>query len=276
MTGRRGALRLSLVAAALLASAADAAGQFRSHTSWPDAGSPPPASPRSVWQAPLASAVVPGSGQFLLGQRRGWAYLGLEAVVWTGFLVERSRGLDDRGAYRDLAWEEARGGLGARVDGDFPYYERMSQWERSGSFDRDPVQPGIQPELDPATFNGDAWRLASAIFLGGQPAEPGAPGYASALAFYQERAYGEAFLWDWSGRMESLERFRRLMERSDDHLRSASLILGGAVVNRIASGLDAFFSQRTGTDASLRVLPRRSPAPGGGLLPHLILRVIVP
>ena len=276
MTRRRGALRLAVLAAALLVTAGDAAGQQRLHTAWPDAGAPLRSDARPAWQATLASAAVPGSGQFLLGQRRGWAYVGLEALVWTGFVLERSRGLDDRSAYRDLAWEVARGGSGVRLDGDFSYYERMSQWERSGRFDRDPVAPGVQPEVDPATFNGDAWRLASAIFLGGEPAEPGAPGYASALAFYLERAYGEAFLWDWSGRMESLERFRRLIDTSDDHLRNASMILGGAVVNRLASSLDAFLSQRTGTDASLRLLPRRSAAPGGGFLPHLILRVIVP
>ncbi|HSG46229.1 MAG TPA: hypothetical protein VLA43_00315, partial [Longimicrobiales bacterium] len=210
MTRRRGALRLAVLAAALLVTAGDAAGQQRLHTAWPDAGAPLRSDARPAWQATLASAAVPGSGQFLLGQRRGWAYVGLEALVWTGFVLERSRGLDDRSAYRDLAWEVARGGSGVRLDGDFSYYERMSQWERSGRFDRDPVAPGVQPEVDPATFNGDAWRLASAIFLGGEPAEPGAPGYASALAFYLERAYGEAFLWDWSGRMESLERFRRL------------------------------------------------------------------
>lgn len=240
---------------------------------FPDEG-PAPVAPD--WRPAAASTLLPGAGQFILHQRRGWAYLTVEALIWTGFALERRRGHDDRRAYRDLAWEEARFATGPRVDGDFGYYERMSQWPRSGAYDRDPSAPGLQPETDPASFNGDAWRLATAIFLGGGPADPGAPGYAAALAYYQDRAYGDGFLWDWSGRMDSLDRFRRLIDGSDTHLRNASLILGGAVANRLASGVDAFISQRTGVAASLRVVPARAPNPGGGLTPQLTLRVALP
>lgn len=228
------------------------------------------------WRPAAASVLLPGAGQLLMGQRRGWGYLALEIAVWTGFAVERGSGMGDRAAYRDLAWEVARTFEGPRVDGPFSYYERMSQWTRSGAYDRDPLTPGIQPEEDPSTFNGDAWRLASAIFLGGGPADPGSPGYLSALEYYRTRAYGEALLWDWSGQMAGLERYRRLIDTSDDHLRKASLILGGALVNRLASGVDALLARGTGTPTSLRVAPGRIPGPGGGLVPHFTLRVAWP
>lgn len=226
------------------------------------------------WLPVAASAVLPGTGQLLQERRRGWVYLGVEALVWLGYASERGRGRDDRGAYRDLAWEVARGGTGPRADGSFEYYERMSRWTRSGSFDRDPGTPGVQPEEDPATFNGDAWRLAAAIFLGGGPADPQAPGYEAALGYYQDRAYPDAFLWDWTGEAASLDRYRDLIEESDTHFRNASLILGGAVVNRLASTLDAVLTRRTGLQASLRMTPAL--APGRNLHSRITLRVVLP
>ncbi len=234
---------------------------------------PVPLAPDS-WVPVAASIVLPGAGQLLQGRWRGWLYLGLEAGIWIGYVSERNRGGDDRRAYRDLAWTAARGGTGTRIDGDFEYYERLAYWNRSGAYDADPGSPGLQPEEDPATFNGDAWRLAVSIFLGGGPADPGAPGYAAAMDYYRERAYPNDFLWDWTGRMESLERYRGLIESSDSHYRNASLILGGAVANRIASSLDAVLTRGMGRPARLRLSPALGP--GRRLHQRLTLRVAFP
>jgi hypothetical protein len=76
--------------------------------------------------------------------------------------------------------------------------------------------------------------------------------------------------------MESQKRFSDLIDSSDGHLRNASLILGGAVLNRLASTLDAFLSRRAGTPTSLRLVPMGYPASPAGLHPHLTLQVIVP
>ncbi|UCC24878.1 MAG: hypothetical protein JSU98_14265 [Gemmatimonadales bacterium] len=226
-----------------------------------------------AWGPVAASALLPGVGQLLQGRRRGWLYLGLEALVWVGYLSERDRGRGDRQAYRDLAWEVARSGSGNRVDGDFEYYERLAYWARSGAFDADLVTPGLQPEEDTATFNGDAWRLAVSIFLGGGPADPGSPGYEAALEYYRGRAYPDGFLWDWTGKPEGLARYRGLIDSSDDHLRKASLILGGAVVNRVASSLDAVLTRRLGREAAVRLVP--GPGSGGVFYQSLTLRVVL-
>lgn len=228
------------------------------------------------WRPVGASALLPGAGQFMQGRRRAWVYLAAEAMIWAGWGVERSRGREDRGAYRDLAWSAARFGSADRVDGDWEYYERMSYWLRSGAFDADPAAAGIQPETDPTTFNGDAWRLAADIFLGGGPVDPHSPAYASALAFYVERAYGESFLWDWTGQATELDRYRGLIETSDSHFKRASLILGGVVLNRVVSSLDAFLSQGTGRTTSLRVVPRRSYGGRGSIDPYLMLSIRTP
>ncbi|NIQ56399.1 MAG: hypothetical protein GWN71_24430, partial [Gammaproteobacteria bacterium] len=69
---------------------------------------PPPQAALSAPQTALFSAVVPGTGQMALGQRRAWAYLALETVGWIAYLDRRSAGSELRNRYRDFAWTEAR------------------------------------------------------------------------------------------------------------------------------------------------------------------------
>ncbi len=53
----------------------------------------------------LFSLAVPGSGQFVQGQKRGFVYLAAEAAFWTGFFILNGDGLDKRDAYEDFADE---------------------------------------------------------------------------------------------------------------------------------------------------------------------------
>jgi hypothetical protein len=225
-----------------------------------------------LWRPVVESAVVPGWGQFDLGQTRGWAYLAVEAAVWTGWGLSRHAGGEDRDAYRALAWREARGGPEPRVDGDFDYYERLGRWTRSGAWDVDPGQDGVQPETDPASFNGDAWGLAVAIFDVGPDAGPGDPAYDAALDYYRERAYSDGFLWDWTGLEAAQAEYRSLIDQSDRHFRQATLILGGAFLNRLVSAADAYLTQVAGRPASVRFLPLRR---GLDLQTFLTLRVVL-
>jgi hypothetical protein len=217
--------------------------------------------------------VVPGWGQLALGQRRGWVYLAVEAAVWTGYGLSRKAGLDDRTAYQDLAWREARGGIEPRRDGDFEYFERLGVWTRSGAFDVDPGREGLQPEADPTTFNGDAWALARDLVGLPPDAGPDDPRYGRALELYRERAYPGDLTWDWTGRLDARERYRTLVQESDAHLREATIILGGVFLNHLASATDAYLSQAAGSSVRLRLEPERS---GSDLIPFLTLRVFHP
>lgn len=233
--------------------------------------------PRPAWQFALASAAMPGIGQLARGQERGFAYLLAEALIWTGYVSERNRGRDARVAYRELAWEVARGGSGEPGDGDFEYYERMSRWPRSGAFDADPGVVGIQPETDRATFNGDAWRLAGELFLATGPADPSNPGWTRAIDFYRERAYAEPLTWSWTGAEGQYRRFGTLISESDTRLGRASLLVGGAVLNRLVSGLDALLTRAAGRDTSLRFRISPVTAPfAGAVEPVLELRIVTP
>jgi len=202
----------------------------------------PPPRPADV---AARSLVVPGWGQTTLGQRRALAYVAAEALLWAFWAERRGKGRDLRDAYRDLAWGTARQPAAlSRLDGPWAYYEALSNWTRSGAFDRDAALAGIQPEEDPATFNGSVWALARGIHFAGGTPSPGEPAYEAAVDWYRERAYGEAFLWDWTGQDDALHEYRGLIRRSDDRFRQATAALGAVLANHALSGADAFLSAR--------------------------------
>lgn len=231
----------------------------------------------SAGRAFLFSAVVPGSAQYLAGQWRWAAYLAAEVVAWALWADRRSEAFDLRDGYRDLAWNQARRTVsgGERVDGNFEYYETLTHWTRSGRFDAEPGEPGLQPEMDPSTFNGAVWQLARDIFLPGGTSSDTSDGEAlrRALEYYEERAAGSRFLWDWTGRRESQERFSRLIEKSDDEFREATIIFGAMIGNHILSAVDAFVSARLrrATDGRVEGTARLTPEHVTGDLPSVRL-----
>lgn len=192
---------------------------------------------------PLRSLALPGWGQLRKGQRRGWAYLAVEAVGWIVFAERTMAGGDLRDDYRELAWTAARFQSGARRDGDFAYYEFMSKWARSGAFDAHTDLPGIQPETDPSSFNGSIWALARDIYIppGTSPSEAD-PRYQQALAYYLSRAYPTGFLWDWSQAPGAQSDFVALIHESDSRFRQATTALGAIIANHLISAADAYLS----------------------------------
>ena len=236
------------------------------------ADEPPAFSPG---RALLYSALVPGLGQRKLGKGRWLAYLAVEGAAWIVFAHKRWSATHERDQYRDLAWEAARSFDGLRVDGDFPYYETMEKFLESGAFDTDSSAPGIQPEMDQSTFNGQAWALATEIhFPPGVNPLPGDPEYAAALADYQTRAYDEPFEWSWAGQSAALSDYKDLIDSSDGSFRRASQFLGVVIANHLLSGIDAFVtariqgSTRSQTEVQIRLLP-----PDGRNRLGLVLRV---
>jgi len=222
---------------------------------------------QAVGGPPLAptflSLALPGTGQHVLGQNRKWIYGALEVVGWVAFLERRGAGGEYRDRYRDFAWDQGRMQSGARIDGGFDYYETLSKWTSSGAFDTDPTLSGVQPEMDPATYNGSIWTLASQIFIpGGGPVPETDPAFQEALGYYVKRAYGMEFLWDWSGVSGGRQELAGLIEASDDRFRQATTALGVVIANHLISAADAFLSSRgPGVPARLSIVPS-SPADG--------------
>jgi len=224
--------------------------------------------PGSTGPTPAAvagrSLLVPGWGQHVLGQRRAWAYLAVEAALWALWADRRSLGADARDAYRDLAWNEARLTTATRADGDWAYYETLEKWTRSGAYDRDPARTGVQPEEDAGTYNGFIWQRARDLYFPpGSAQSEGDPAYDRALAYYAQHAYGEAFLWDWSGKEAALLRYQALIRRSDDRFRQATTALGAVLANHLLAGVDAWLSARVPAAVELQVRPGTASAPDG-------------
>lgn len=199
-----------------------------------------------LWLPPVASLVLPGSGQLLTGRDRGMVYLAAEALVLSRFLQltrDAHRGAD---RYRTLAYAVARRGFVAtRRDTVFEYYETMERFSASGEFDRDPG-PGLVPEDDPTTYNGSQWLLARRTFWSDPdaPPPPTSPEYQLALQFYTNHAVGPDFRWSWRDAPLEQQEFRATIRSSDNAFRRAQNQLGLLLANHLVSAVDALISSR--------------------------------
>jgi len=105
---------------------------------------------------------------------------------------------------------------------------------------------GVQPEIDPRTYNGDQWLLARSLYFpGGLDYPPGSAEYARALAYYLDNGIGPAFTWAWGDRVLEQQTFRELIRRSDEAYRMTTQLLGMILVNHMVSAVDALVLGRT-------------------------------
>lgn len=229
----------------------------------------------------LASALVPGAGQYRLRAGRWVAYIGVEAWAWLTWADARAEANDLEGEYRDLAWAVARRiSVGNREEREFEYYEAMSSFAESGSFDADPGTPGIQPEEEESSFNGSVWALAQAIFYPAtaDSVPPTPAEEAAALDYYRRNAIVPAFAWSWGSNLLEQEHFRTLIRRSDEAARASTTILGVILVNHVVSAVDAMITARLrsrGIEPPLRLRGQTLRGPGGPTS-YLVVEIPIP
>lgn len=201
-----------------------------------------------AWLPPVASAVVPGSGQLLMGQGRGAVYLALEGVLLIRYFTFQADGRRESDRYRDLAFSVARAPFDPSVrDTVFEYFEQMGKYVESGPFDTDPG-PGLVPPTDERTYNGAIWALARNTFFADPDAAPDVDSeeYQRALEFYRSRAIGPGFLWSWRNAGLEQDLYRQSIHLSDDGFRRATQQLGLLLANHLISAVDAFVTGRLG------------------------------
>jgi hypothetical protein len=201
---------------------------------------------RHFWVRPVASLLVPGTGQFLAHQDRGAVYVATELYALTRFIQLTIASHRDAGRFRDLAFQAARAGFNPiSRDTVFEYFETMQRFLESGQFDRDPG-PVFAPEIDTTTYNGSVWLLARRTYWRdpNMPPDPSTPEYARAMQFYEGHAIGPGYLWSWRNAQQELGVFRETMRHSDDAFRDAQDQLGLLLANHLVSAVDAFVSRR--------------------------------
>lgn len=199
-----------------------------------------------LWSAPLASALLPGLGQYRLGRDRFIAFAAVETFLLVQFAKNSGEGASSARNFRALARDVSRRTFpGTHPDTIFEYYEAMAKHLESGSFSRSLTGP-VLPETDPATFNGKQWILAREQF--GVPLDdataPSSPRYADALAYYVSRAIPQAYGWTWRNAQLEQDLFRREIAASNDAYVRARRNLSALIANHLLSAIDAFATVR--------------------------------
>ena len=198
------------------------------------------------WWIPVASAVLPGTGQARLGQDRFVGYMAVEGFLWIRYLTDRRAGIDARNAYRDMALRVSRAPFpGDKPTGNFEYYERMEHWIASGVYDSDPGA-GFAPEIDTTTFNGKMWSIARTTYWSDPNTPPpvGSAQYEAALRFYRQNAVTPEFQWSWRNAPLHQDVYRRSVRASNDGFRHAAQDIGAVIANHVLSTVDAYISLR--------------------------------
>jgi hypothetical protein len=201
------------------------------------------------WSAPIASAVLPGTGQAILGQQRFVAFLAVEGFVWLEYFKDRNDEADQRAGYRNLAATVARSAFSSDPPiGTWPYYELMRHYRDSGVYSLNGSLTDVQPETDESTYNGAQWLLARTTYWGSATPPPiTSSAYQTALAFYESRAIRPEFRWSWSNAQLEQDLYRGLIDRANAANRRQTSALGIIVANHILSSLDAFATLRIRT-----------------------------
>src|SRR6266566_2608513 len=98
----------------------------------------------SIFLRPLASLLVPGTGQLLAHQDRGAVYLAAEVYLVSRFVQLDREAVREADRFRDLAFDIARRPyLPTQRDTIFEYYEQMERFTRAGA---------TTPALDRVSF----------------------------------------------------------------------------------------------------------------------------
>ena len=193
--------------------------------------------------APIASAVIPGTGQMLLRNNRSIVYMAVEAIAWWRYRKHVNERVEQEGAFKELARRVARSHFSPNAgDGSWTYYEMMRDYAESGDFSTS--DNAVVPPSDTLTFNGHVW--LDALRTHASTSE--------ALTQYDQRAIRPEFQWSWKNARIQWDIFSQLTGKRNDANRAANIDLLLLAGNHLLSMVDAFGTFR------LQVRP----AEGGG------------
>ncbi len=194
--------------------------------------------------APVMSAIVPGSGQFALGNDRFVVYTAAEVIGWWRYSKSTHEQAQQEAAFKAIARTVARSHFSNNPpDGDWTYYESMRDYLESGAYSLSNTAT-VVPESDVSTFNGHLWQQLLATN----------PTTAAALAAYEQQAIKPNFQWSWRNAQLQYDQFIRTTDKRNDAYADRVQDLIFVAANHVLSMVDAF--------ATFRLQLR--PPPGGG------------
>lgn len=213
-----------------------------------DAPRQAPASKKASWWAPAASVVVPGSGQLMLRQQRGLAYVVAEAFM----VIQASRVDKDynnaRSRYREIAANVARMQFGSdRPDGPWEYYEILADNSVTASGNYNLATTGkFTPETDETTYNGRQWLLARLLYWSSPTEAPAdnSPEYQRALDFYQSRAWQGSFRWTWRDNQTAKLLYVQTINEANHTKQKRVSMVGLIAANHLLSLVDSYITVR--------------------------------
>ncbi len=180
--------------------------------------------------APVASAIIPGTGQIILGNNRAIAYFAVEAIAWWRYRKHVNERVQQEAAFKDIARRVARSHFAPNGgDGSWTYYEAMRDYKESGDYTTSDNGTIVPPTSD-STFNGHVW--LDALRTHASTSE--------ALAAYEARAVKPDFQWSWENAGFQWDLFSQLTEKRNDANRAATQDLLILAANHLLSMADAF------------------------------------
>ena len=164
---------------------------------------------KSARKAFFLSLLIPGSGEYYVGQK-GYTkgFVAAEAVIWSAALYNQYQGDMRRRDYIAYAAQQAGSNPG-RTD-DF-YYQNIYEWDNS------------------FWYNEDQWRQAIALY----PYDP-----AAREAYVADKLYSEEDSWDWQND-DQMNYYRGLRVKSRNYLHRVSYSVGASVLNHMLSAVNA-------------------------------------
>ncbi len=196
--------------------------------------------------APIASAIVPGSGQLALGNQRFIVYTAAELVGWWRLSKSWHEQSQQEAAFKAIARTVARSHFSsAPPDGGWTYYESMRDFLESGVYSMS-NNGSVVPETDV----DDVQRPSLAATARDERRRPRA-----ALAAYEAQAVKPNFQWSWRNAQLQYDQFIRTTDKRNDAAHAAVQDLLFIAANHVLSMVDAFATFR------LQIRPE---AGGGG------------
>ena len=180
--------------------------------------------------APLASAIIPGSGQIILGNNRSVAYMAVEVLAWWQVRKHWNERSQQEAAFKEIARRVARSHFAPDAgDGNWTYYEMMRDYVESGDYTTSD-NGTVVPPTDTLTFNGHVWLDALRTHSS----------TTQALAQYEQRAVKPELQWSWKNARLQWDLFSQLTGKRNDANRAANIDLLLLAGNHLLSMVDAF------------------------------------